>query len=377
MNKLRTIGVASCFVLSASLPSGQAFSQETTYYQGTSWTIQMLKKGTGNASSEPAYCEVKTTSFEPRSVAIQSSLSKEAGMYRTVIKLRKLGWQMPIGASAKVKVANLVRVVKGNKIVEGPPMTFKVESADTMASLLADYEPGWQLEMANAVFNGIFVRTKYGSTLWFNFIDGNEPTWNPTSVEKFEQKISFKAYEQCLSDLSQMAGDTARGGSAPLSSTSPLAPQAANKDGASSGLPNASTAPANPAEPIVISGVWQFDAREEDWGETCFVESWNGDIKIGFMGKPGEDFVGFVEGVFKDEAKATWQVDDRPAVVSEGGQSDYFGWHEFGQLPMNFLDQISQGKELTVAGAKGDRVAASLTGAADALSKFEACVTKL
>ncbi|TCA13557.1 hypothetical protein E0H67_37675, partial [Rhizobium leguminosarum bv. viciae] len=203
--------------------TGQAFSQETTYYQGTSWTIQMVK-GAGNASSEPAYCEVKTTSFEPRSVAIQSSLSKEAGMYRTVLKLRKLGWQLPIGASAKVKVANLLRVVNSNQIVEGPPMTFKVESADSMTSLLADYEPGWQLEMANAVFNGIFVRTKYGSTLWFDFIDGNEPKWNPASVEKFEQKISFKAYEQCLSDLSQMAGDTAGDGSAPLSSTSPLKP---------------------------------------------------------------------------------------------------------------------------------------------------------
>lgn len=255
-------------------------------------------------------------------------------------------------------------------------MTFKVESADTMASLLADYEPGWQLEMANAVFNGIFVRTKYGSTLWFKFVDGNEPEWNPTSAEKFEQKVSFKSYEQCLSDLSRMAADPAGGGSTPLSSTSPLAPQAANKDGASSGFPNASTAPANPAEPIVISGVWQSGAREEDWGETCFVESRNGDIKIGFMGSPGEDFVGFVEGVFKDEAKATWQVDDRPAAVSEGSQSDYFGWREFGQLPMNLLDQISQGNELAITGAKGERAIVNLTGATEAVSKFKACITK-
>ncbi|TAX36488.1 hypothetical protein [Rhizobium leguminosarum] len=375
MNKLRTIGFASCFVLPGYLSTGQAFSQETTYYQGTSWTIQMVK-GAGNASTEPAYCEVKTTSFEPRSVAIQSSLSKEAGMYRTVIKLRKLGWQMPIGASAKVKMATLVKPGSGGQIIEGPPMTFKVESTDTMSSLLADYEPGWQLEMANAVFNGIFVRTKYGSTLWFKFIDGNEPEWNPTSVEKFEQKISFKAYEQCLSDLSQMAADPAGGGSTPLSSTSPLAPQAANKDGASSGLPNASTAPANLAEPIVISGVWRFDAREEDWGETCFVESRNGDIKIGFMGSPGEDFVGFVDGVFKDAAKATWQVDDRPALVSEAGQSDYFGWHEFDQLPMDLLDQISSGKELAITGAKGERTVVSLKGASEAVPRFKACFGK-
>lgn len=183
----------------------------------------MVKKGAGNASGEDVYCEVKTTSFEPRSVAIQSSPSKEAGMYRTVIKLRKLGWQLPIGATAKVQV-NLVKAGSGGQIIEGPPMTFKVESADTMASPVADYDSSWQTEIANALLNGVFVRTKYGSTLWFRFVDGNEPPWNPASFERFEQKISFKAYEQCLSDLSQMAADPAGGGSAPLSSTSPLKP---------------------------------------------------------------------------------------------------------------------------------------------------------
>lgn len=364
-------------MLSVCLPTGQAFSQETTYYQGTSWTIQMVKKGAGNASSEPAYCEVKTTSFEPRSVAIQSSPSREAGMYRTVIKLRKLGWQMPIGASAKVKVANLVRVVKSNQIEEGPPMTFKVESADTMSSLLADYEPGWQLEMANAVFNGIFVRTKYGSTLWLNFVDGNEPPWNPTSVEKFEQKISFKAYEQCLSDLSQMAADPAQGGSAPLSSTSPLKQKASTGTDSSSQPPIVNEQRADQVKTAAPSDAWRFTSNEEDWGETCFVETQKGDVKIGFMASPGEHFFGFVEGVFKGDTRATWHVDDKHAYVSDGGQSDYFGWHEFGELSVDLLDQISHGNELAITGMTGERAVVGLEGAAEAVSRFKTCVGKL
>ncbi|MBY2996724.1 hypothetical protein HF263_36330 [Rhizobium leguminosarum] len=375
MIKLRTVGFASCFVPSVCLPSGQAFSQETSYYQGASWTIQMVKKGTGNLSSEGAYCEVKTTSFEPRSVVLQSSPSKEAGIYRTILKLRKSGWQLPIGATAKVKVGSPFKIGSGGQIIEGPPMTFKVESADTMASLLADYEPGWQLEIANAVLNGIFVRTKYGSTLLIDFIDGNEPPWNPASFEKLEQQVSFKAYEQCLSDLSQMAADPAQGGSAPLSSTSPLKPEALNNADTSSAPPVVNKG-ADQAEAMVPPEQWQFGTREEDWGQTCYAEIQKRDVKVGFMGSPGEHLIGFVEGVFKGDARATWHVDDKRAHVSDGGQNDYFGWHEFDQLPMDLLDQISSGKELAITGAKGERTVVSLKGASEAVPRFKACFGK-
>ncbi|NKL21565.1 hypothetical protein [Rhizobium leguminosarum] len=361
MIKLRTVGFGSCFALSVCVPSGQAFSQETTYYQGVSWTIQMVKDGAGNASREGAYCEVKTTSFEPRSIVLQSFPSKEAGIYRTTLKLRKSGWQLPIGATAKVKVGNPFKIGSGGQIIEGPPMTFKVESADTMASLLADYEPGWQLEIANAVLNGIFVRAKYGSTLLIDFVDGNEPPWNPASFEKFEQQIAFKAYEQCLSDLSQMAADPAQGGSAPLSSTSPLKQQAPH---------------GGPVEAVAPSEQWQFSIREEDWGKTCYAEIQKRDVKVGFMGSPGEHLIGFVEGVFKGETRATWHVDDKPAYVSDGSQNDYFGWHDFDQLPADLLEQMSAGKELAITGAKGERVVVGLSGAAEAVSKFKACLNK-
>ncbi|MBX5202426.1 hypothetical protein [Rhizobium sp. NZLR1] len=370
MTKLKTIAIVHWWILWACFVSSPAFAQEKAYYRGTSWAIQIVHRGTGSEFGDGPYCEVKTTSFEPMSVALQFYPSREAGSYRTIIKLRKSGWQLPIGATVKVKVGNLIKIVSGNQVIEGPPMVFKVETKDTMATLVADYDPNWLAEMGNGLLNGVFLRTKYGSTLWFKFVDGDEPPWNPASFERFEQKLAFSEYQQCLSDLSQMAADPAQGGSTPLSSTSPLKPQA------SSGADSASQAPPianDQVEAAARSDVWRFTTAEEDWGETCYAEVRKGDIKVGFMASPGEEIVGFVEGLFTGDTRATWHVDDKRAYVSDGGQSDYSGWHEFDQLPADLLEQMSQGKELSVTGAKGERVVVGLNGATEAIPKFKAC----
>ncbi|RWX10376.1 hypothetical protein EHI42_25815 [Rhizobium hidalgonense] len=376
MTKLRTIATARWLMLSACFVSGPAFAQEKTYYRGTSWTIQMVHRGTGSEFGDGPYCEVKTTSFEPMSVALQFYPSREAGSYRTIIKLRKSGWQLPVGATVNVKVGNLIKIVSGNQVIEGPPMVFKVETKDTMATLVADYDPNWLAEMGNGLLNGVFLRTRYGSTLWFKFVDGDEPQWNPASFERFEQKQAFNEYQQCLSDLSQMAADPAQGSTAPSSSTSPLKSQVQPDADTPSGSPVANSRPASPAEPIASSGAWQLDVQEEEWGETCFVETQNGNVKVGFMGSPGQGLVGYVEGLFKDEKRATWHVDDKPAYVSDGGQRDSSGLHEFRHLPAELLVQMSHGKELAVTGAKGERVVVGLNGANEAIPKFKACFAK-
>jgi hypothetical protein len=230
--------------------------------------------------------------------------------------------------------------------------------------------------MTNALLNGVFVRTKYGSTLWFQFVDGDEPQWNPASFERFEQKVASNEFQQCLSDLSQMAADPAQGGSAPLSSTSPLKPQASTGVDSSSQPPIVDEQRTDQTKAAAPSDVWRFTTSEEDWGETCYVETQKGDIKVGFMGSPGKHPVGYVEGVFKGDSRATWHVDDKRAYVSDGGQNDYFGWHEFDQLNMDLLDQMAQGTELAVTGTKGERVVVDLTGAAEPISKFKACFTE-
>ncbi|ARO31738.1 hypothetical protein NXC14_CH03854 [Rhizobium sp. NXC14] len=377
MTKFGTAAKAGWLVLGACFISGPAFAQVKRYYQGTSWAIQMVQPDAGGGSDGRPYCELKTTSFEPRSVALQLAAStQEAGTYRTVIKLRKSGWQLPIGAAVKVKVGNPVKIGSGNQVIEGPPMVFKVETTDTMAALVADYDSNWLPEMTNELLNGVFGRTKYGSTLWFQFIDGDEPPWFPASFERFEKKIAFNEYQQCLSDLSQMAADPAQGGFPPLSGTSPLKPKASTGAGSSLQPPIANQQRTVQAEAAAPSEVWRFSTNEEDWGETCFVETHKGDIKIGFMASPGEQLFGFVDGLFKGDTRATWHVDGQPAYVSDGGQNDYFGWYEFDQLPVDLLAQLTQSHEMAITGAKGERVVVGLNGAAEAVPKFKACLAK-
>lgn len=375
MIKIRTQTVVfASWLLAACLAGDPAFSQDAIYYQGSFWTIQMVRGASTGPSGSDTYCEVRTASFEPRSIAIQSFPSGEAGAYRTVVELRKLGWQLPIGASAKVKVGVAVKIINSTQMEEAPPMQFKVESADTMTSVLADYDPSWQLEMANQLLKGVFVWSKYGSSLIINFVDGNEGMWLPKSVDRFDQQVAFNAYQQCLSDLSQMAANPAQGGSPPLSGTSPLKPKASTGAGSSLQPPIANQQRADQAKAAAPRDVWRFSTNEEDWGETCFVEMQKGDIKIGFMASPGEHPFGFVEGLFKGDTRATWHVDDKRAYVSDGGQNDYFGWHEFAELSVDLLDQISHGDELAITGMTGERVVVGLKGATEAVSNFKACI---
>jgi hypothetical protein len=118
---------------------------------------------------------------------------------------------------------------------------------------------------------------------------------------------------------------------------------------------------------------WKFSESEEDWGKTCSVETTAGNIRVGFMGSPGKDLVGYVDGLFEGDTKADWQVDQAPAVTVDGGQDDYFGWHGFYNLGEGLLLQVAVGKELSVGNVNDRHVLVGLQGAAQAVPAFMAC----
>jgi hypothetical protein len=195
---------------------------------------------------------------------------------------------------------------------------------------------------------------------------GNEPLWTVPALDRFQAFEMNDVFKRCALDLRGLQFKTEQDGSSqevtsPFGAASPAGQPPAH----SSGTDNAPTPTAGTA--------WEFYTRDEDWGLTCFVQTHHGIVMVGFMGSPVKDLVGFVSSLFSDETRATWHVDDRPAYVSDGSESDYFSWHEFGQLPAGLLDQVSQGKELAVTGTKGERVVVGLTGATEAISKFKAC----
>jgi hypothetical protein len=175
------------------------------------------------------------------------------------------------------------------------------------------------------------------------------------------------AFKRCALDLRGLQSKTEQDGSSqevtsPFSAVSPM------------GQPPAQ--PSAIAPPPTTASAWEFYTRDEDWGPTCFVQSHHGIVMVGFMGSPGKDLVGFVSSLFSGDIRATWHVDDKQAYVSDGGESDYFSWHEFAQLPMELLEQMAQGKELAVTAAKGERIVVGLGGASDPISKFKSCFSK-
>ena len=121
---------------------------------------------------------------------------------------------------------------------------------------------------------------------------------------------------------------------------------------------------------------WSYESSEEDWGQTCFVSTRVGDVKVGFMASPGKDLIGYVDGLFQGDVSATWKVDDKISRVSEGGVNDYFGWHEFGDLGGEMLTAMTTGQQLTISTPAGKRIAVGLRGASAAITSFQHCVGK-
>jgi len=124
------------------------------------------------------------------------------------------------------------------------------------------------------------------------------------------------------------------------------------------------------------SNEWSYESSEEDWGQTCFVSTRVGDVKVGFMASPGKDLIGYVDGLFQGDVSATWKVDDKISRVSEGGVNDYFGWHEFGDLGGEMLTAMTTGQQLTISTPAGKSIAVGLRGASAAITSFLRCVGK-
>ncbi|WP_320195579.1 hypothetical protein RMR10_001495 [Agrobacterium rosae] len=100
-------------------------------------------------------------------------------------------------------------------------------------------------------------------------------------------------------------------------------------------------------------------------------------MTLGFMGAPGKDFVGFVEGApFKDSVRATWKINDEGGYISNGHLDDYFGWYGFYELSNEILNDGKNGKKLEIEDLDGGSITLSLATAAVPFSQFQLCFSK-
>lgn len=345
-----------------------AHAEEQSYYKGNSWEV-LLK--TLDAPSDKAFCAFRSRAWSGKSVMIEYTL---IGIDKIVPRLRvtKKNWNLPSGQTTNVGI--------GTEWAGGIQFVSKVVNADELYGEIPGTvaEDGGGLMVTTIL--GTAISTQKPAPLAITF-QGNEPAWFAPVVSYTEAIGLGTGFDNCITALTKLGPSLFNAHEA--SSTSPFAQQSSGNAG------TAAQAPANcrvmfhtpptasAATTAASTSQWTFAEREEDWGDTCFVEAKQGDMTIGFMGAPGKDFVGFVEnGNFDGIVRATWRVGDRGGYISNGHPEDYFGWHGFYELSPEILDEGKNGGELAIADLDDKTITVSLASAKTPFSQFQACFNK-
>lgn len=354
MARLLNTGLMALFA--ALVPIRASVAAERLYDRTSAWEVVLVTPDEG--ASNTAYCEVRTITWAAKRISVHVTLTG-IDQLETGFFLEKSGWNLPQGVSTSVSVMRLSKPLPF-------PMSFRVIGADTLYS---DGTASLTDPMAALVIVSIW-ETKEPDDLVLQF-EGDEEPWIVPAMTLFETYQLDRSLSECQNALITMGpklfGD---GQSGQYSATSPFNKKATPPPTAQSGQPV--------SDDKIVANNWAFSTEDEDWGKTCFVQTQIGDVKVGFMGAPGKNLVGFVEGAFTGQMFASWQVDDKGSLMSEGNQDDYFGWHSFHNLPDTLLTDIAQGTQLTIVEfGKKHVVVVGLQGAAEAMSSFNECLGKL
>ncbi|KAA1233657.1 hypothetical protein FHL81_19950 [Agrobacterium tumefaciens] len=362
---LTAISLSAAVAGSISTP---AAAGEHSYHNGNSWQI-VLK--TPDPFGDEAFCGFRSTAWSGKSVVIEYTL---IGIDKIVPRLRltKQNWNLPAGQTTNVSIgtewAGNIQFV--SKVVNGDELYGEIPEGFA--------EDGGGFKVTTIL--GTAISTNKPAPLAITF-QGNEPPWL-VPVMSYKEAIALgTGFDTCISTLTGLGPSLFKAPQA--SPTSPFGQPSGE------GAGTAAQAPANRSEMLqnpppksaaanaASTSTWTFEQREEDWGDTCFVEAKQVDVTVGFMGAPGKDFVAFVEnGSFDGTVRTSWQVDDKTAQMSNGHLEDYFGWYGFYELSPQILDEGKRGKKLEIADLDGKTIAISLADAAAPFSQFQACFNK-
>jgi hypothetical protein len=347
---IRAILSGSVAIIASHLPTQ---AEERLFERTSAWEVALVTPD--EAGSNP-YCEVRTTTWAAKRVSVHLTLTA-VDQLQTGFLLHKEGWNLPPGEGTAVSVMRLSTQMPF-------PMTFKVTDPDTLYSEpAADGTDAFPALMIAATW-----QTKKPDSLVLQF-EGNEDPWVIPAITLFETYQLGRSLGECQNALIAMGPKLFGGGqSAENSATSPF------NEKAPTAPPPQAVKPSN-SDNKILANDWVFSQVEEDWGETCFAKTQTGDVKVGFMGSPGNELIGYVDGLFDGDTIATWRVDDAGSQSLIGGPSDYFGWTEF-TVSAELLAEVAHGRELAITGSSGKQVVLSLKGAAEAIPAFNACLGK-
>lgn len=346
-----------------SLTAGEATAGEQNYYKGNSWEIGL---NTPDAEGGKPFCAFRSTAWTAKSVAIEFTLVGLDEIFPS-LRVTKENWNLPTGQTTNVGISN--------RWAGGVTFVAKVVNGDELYGEL----PKEQAQNAAFVVNNILgttIRTIKAAPLVVLF-EGNEPLWLVPAVAYGEAISLGSAFDDCVTALKQLGPSLFK--SAEVSATSPFArPPNQNNEAAPPAPANRSVLFQDPPPVSALTAAastssWAFEKREEDWGDTCYVETKQGDMTIGFMGAPGDAMNAFVDQGFTGSVKATWAIDNKNSYEADGEQSDYFGWHSFDGIPTSIITDAQNGRSLTIAGQGQNTFTLSLIGASAQFSEFVGC----
>ncbi|WP_155251647.1 hypothetical protein [Rhizobium leguminosarum] len=342
----------SVAIIASHLPTQ---AEERLFERTSAWEVALVTPD--EAGSNP-YCEVRTTTWAAKRVSVHLTLTA-VDQLQTSFLLHKDGWNLPPGEGTAVSVMRLSTQMPF-------PMTFKVTDPDTLYSEpAADGTDAFPALMIAATW-----QTKQPDSLVLQF-EGNEDPWVIPAITLLETYQLGRSLGECQNALIAMGPKLFGGGqSAENSTTSPF------NEKAPPAQPPQAVKPSN-SDNKILANDWVFSTEDEgeDGRKICYASTKAGDIKVGFMGSPGKDLIGYVDGLFDGNTIATWRVDDAESQSVIGGPSDYSGWTEF-SVPVELLDSVAHGRELAITGSSGKQVVVSLKGAAEAIPAFNACFGK-
>ncbi|MCW1754956.1 hypothetical protein [Rhizobium acaciae] len=350
---IRGILTGSVAIIASHLPTQ---AEERLFERTSAWEVALVTPD--SAGTDKPYCDVRTTSWAAKRVSVHLTLT-DVDQLQMSFLLYKDGWGLPVGESTAVSVMRLS--------TQAPfPMTFKVTDPDTLYSEpAADGTDAFPALMIAATW-----QTKKPDSLVLQF-EGNEDPWVIPAITLFETYQLGRSLGECQNELVAM-GPKLFGGdlSAQNSATSPF-----NRKAPSAPPPKAAEPSASDNKIVANDWVFSTEDEGEDGRKICYASTKAGDIKVGFMGSPGKDLIGYVDGLFDGDTIATWRVDDVASQSLIGAPSDYSGWTEF-TVPKELLDEVAHGHELAITGSSGKQVVVSLKGAAEAIPAFNACFGK-
>lgn len=340
-------------------------AEEIPFFAGDVWSVtQQLPASEDFEDGAKPQCLFGTRTWPQRGLNFVYVLTSH-DYIEPWLQVYSENWELPVGKKTMVDLVTVGGTL-GFELTAGS-VNYLTGSIDPKVigeknNFALNVALGYMLDSRRA---GISMRVKFA---------GSEPEWFIPPMSRLETYEVKSELDKCIASLRSKASDYySRDGWKREGKTSPF-----DQSDASGSTPStaASDESSSASAPVQAWTEWRFERVEEEGSNICFAETEVGDVKVGFMARPGGDVDGYVAGTFSGQTTTTWTVDNKAPHILDGDQDAYFGWHSFEEVSEALVADVAVGNELRIAKLGEKHLVVPLQGAQQALLSFAECVSK-